>query len=89
MPIESAALGAMALIAVPILPFWAWLAQKIGKRIAYLIAHCHLRGAQRGPDSHDRQAGRNYRRGQSCVGGRQAPGDAQLPGYPHPYQQGT
>ncbi|MBN1247066.1 MAG: MFS transporter [Anaerolineae bacterium] len=38
MPLESVALGAMALVAVPILPFWSWLAQKIGKRKAYLIA---------------------------------------------------
>jgi glycoside/pentoside/hexuronide:cation symporter, GPH family len=38
MPIESAALGVMALVALPVLPLWSWLAQKIGKRIAYLIA---------------------------------------------------
>jgi len=38
MPIESAALGVMALIAVPILPFWSWMAHRLGKRIAYLIA---------------------------------------------------
>lgn len=38
LPIESAALGAMAVIAVPILPAWSWLAQTWGKRPAYMVA---------------------------------------------------
>jgi len=38
MPIESAALCVMALLAVPILPFWSWMAHSLGKRIAHLIA---------------------------------------------------
>lgn len=38
MPIESAALGAMAVVAVPVLPAWSWLARRLGKRIAYMIA---------------------------------------------------
>ncbi|MGC9467980.1 MAG: MFS transporter [Anaerolineae bacterium] len=38
LPIESAVLGVMAVVAVPVLPMWSWLAQRLGKRIAYLIA---------------------------------------------------
>jgi glycoside/pentoside/hexuronide:cation symporter, GPH family len=38
LPIESAVLGVMVVVAVPALPLWAWVAQRLGKRIAYMIA---------------------------------------------------
>lgn len=38
MPIESVVLGAMLITAVMVLPFWTWLAYRIGKRKAYMIA---------------------------------------------------
>jgi glycoside/pentoside/hexuronide:cation symporter, GPH family len=38
LPIESAVLGVMVLVAVPALPLWSWAAQRLGKRIAYMIA---------------------------------------------------
>lgn len=38
LPIESAVLGVMVVVAVPALPLWSWLAQRLGKRIAYMIA---------------------------------------------------
>ncbi len=38
MPIESVVLGAMLITAVIALPFWTWLAYRIGKRKAYMIA---------------------------------------------------
>jgi len=38
MPIESVVLGAMLITAVIVLPFWTWLAYRIGKRKAYFIA---------------------------------------------------
>ncbi len=38
MPIESVVLGAMLLTAVIVLPFWTWLAKRLSKRIAYIIA---------------------------------------------------
>lgn len=38
MPIESVVLGAMLITAVIVLPFWTWLAHKLSKRIAYIIA---------------------------------------------------
>ena len=38
MPIESVVLGAMLITAVIVLPFWTWLAYRIGKRKAYIIA---------------------------------------------------
>ncbi len=38
MPIESVVLGAMLIVAIIVLPFWTWLAYRIGKRRAYLIA---------------------------------------------------
>ncbi len=38
MPIESVVLGAMLITAIIVLPFWTWLAYRIGKRKAYLIA---------------------------------------------------
>lgn len=38
MPIESVVLGAMLITAVIVLPFWTWLAYRLGKRKAYIIA---------------------------------------------------
>ena len=38
LPIESAVLGLMMVTAMVMLPFWTWLAKRLGKRIAYLIA---------------------------------------------------
>jgi glycoside/pentoside/hexuronide:cation symporter, GPH family len=38
MPIESAVLGVMVVVALPALPLWAWVSQRLGKRIAYMIA---------------------------------------------------
>ena len=38
MPIESVVLGAMLITAVIVLPFWTWLAYRIGKRKAYIVA---------------------------------------------------
>ncbi len=38
MPIESVVLGAMLVTSVIVLPFWTWLAYRIGKRKAYIIA---------------------------------------------------
>ncbi|MBN2391697.1 MAG: MFS transporter [Anaerolineae bacterium] len=38
MPIESVVLGAMLITAVIVLPFWTWLAYRIGKHKAYIIA---------------------------------------------------
>ncbi|MGC9358322.1 MAG: MFS transporter, partial [Anaerolineae bacterium] len=37
MPIESVVLGLMLITAVIVLPFWTWLAQKLSKRIAYVV----------------------------------------------------
>jgi GPH family glycoside/pentoside/hexuronide:cation symporter len=37
MPIESVVLGLMLITAVVVLPFWTWLAQKLSKRIAYVV----------------------------------------------------
>ncbi|MGC9520672.1 MAG: MFS transporter [Anaerolineae bacterium] len=38
MPVESAVLGIMAVVALPALPLWFWMARRLGKRIAYMIA---------------------------------------------------
>ncbi|MDD8026189.1 MAG: glycoside-pentoside-hexuronide (GPH):cation symporter [Acidobacteriota bacterium] len=38
LPIESAVLGLMLVTATIVLPFWIWLAKKIGKRVAFLGA---------------------------------------------------
>ena len=38
MPIESAVLGIMAVLAIPVLPIWSWAAQRFGKRPTYLVA---------------------------------------------------
>ncbi len=38
LPIESAVLGLMMVTATIVLPFWTWLAQRLSKRIAYIIA---------------------------------------------------
>ena len=38
LPLESAVLGVMAVVAVPVLPLWSWLAQRLGKRVAYMAA---------------------------------------------------
>lgn len=38
MPIESVVLGAMLLTSVIVLPLWTWLARKLSKRVAYIIA---------------------------------------------------
>jgi GPH family glycoside/pentoside/hexuronide:cation symporter len=38
MPIESVVLGAMLITAVIVLPFWTWLAYRIGKNKAYIVA---------------------------------------------------
>ncbi len=38
LPIESAVLGLMMVTATLVLPFWTWLAKRVGKRIAYIIA---------------------------------------------------
>ncbi len=38
MPIESVVLGAMLLTAVIVLPLWTWLAYRLGKRKAYILA---------------------------------------------------
>jgi GPH family glycoside/pentoside/hexuronide:cation symporter len=38
MPIESVVLGAMLITAAVVLPFWMWLARRLGKRVAYIIA---------------------------------------------------
>ncbi len=38
MPIESAVLGIMAVLAIPILPLWSWAAQRFGKQPTYLVA---------------------------------------------------
>ncbi len=37
LPIESVVLGLMLITAVFVLPLWTWLAQRLGKRIAYII----------------------------------------------------
>ncbi|MBN2003287.1 MAG: MFS transporter [Anaerolineae bacterium] len=38
LPIESAVLGLMLVTATVVLPFWTWLARRLSKRIAYIIA---------------------------------------------------
>ena len=38
MPLESVVLGVMLITATVALPFWSWMAQRLGKRIAYMIA---------------------------------------------------
>jgi GPH family glycoside/pentoside/hexuronide:cation symporter len=38
MPLESVVLGVMLVTAMLVLPLWNWLAQRLGKRIAYIIA---------------------------------------------------
>jgi GPH family glycoside/pentoside/hexuronide:cation symporter len=38
MPLESVVLGSMLITATVALPLWSWLAQRLGKRIAYIIA---------------------------------------------------
>jgi glycoside/pentoside/hexuronide:cation symporter, GPH family len=38
MPIASAVLGVMAVLALPALPFWSWAAHRFGKRKAYMVA---------------------------------------------------
>jgi GPH family glycoside/pentoside/hexuronide:cation symporter len=38
MPLESVVLGVMLITATLALPLWSWLAQRLGKRIAYMIA---------------------------------------------------
>ncbi len=38
MPIASAVLGLIAVLALPALPFWSWAAQRFGKRPAYMAA---------------------------------------------------
>jgi glycoside/pentoside/hexuronide:cation symporter, GPH family len=38
LPIESAVLGVMVVVAVPALPLWAWVSKRLGKRFAYMIA---------------------------------------------------
>jgi Na+/melibiose symporter-like transporter len=38
LPIESTVLGLMMVTATLVLPFWTWLAKRLGKRIAYIIA---------------------------------------------------
>jgi glycoside/pentoside/hexuronide:cation symporter, GPH family len=38
MPIASAVLGVMAVLALPALPFWSWAAQRFGKRAAFMVA---------------------------------------------------
>jgi len=38
MPLDSAVLGVMVVVAVPMLPFWFWMARRVGKRVAYMIA---------------------------------------------------
>jgi GPH family glycoside/pentoside/hexuronide:cation symporter len=37
MPIESVVLGLMLITSIIVLPLWTWLAQRFGKRIAYII----------------------------------------------------
>ncbi len=37
MPLESVVLGLMLITAVIVLPFWTWLAQRLSKRMAYII----------------------------------------------------
>lgn len=38
LPIESTVLGLMMVTATVVLPFWTWLAKRLGKRVAYIIA---------------------------------------------------
>ena len=38
LPIESVVLGLMLITAIFVLPLWTWLARRLGKRIAYIIA---------------------------------------------------
>ncbi|MGC9349605.1 MAG: MFS transporter [Anaerolineae bacterium] len=38
MPLESVVLGSMLITSLAALPLWSWLAQRLGKRIAYIIA---------------------------------------------------
>ncbi len=38
LPIESAVLGLMMVTATIILPFWTWLARRLSKRVAYIVA---------------------------------------------------
>jgi glycoside/pentoside/hexuronide:cation symporter, GPH family len=38
MPIASAVLGVIAVLALPALPFWSWAARRFGKRIAFMAA---------------------------------------------------
>jgi GPH family glycoside/pentoside/hexuronide:cation symporter len=38
LPIESAVLGLMMITATIVLPFWIWLAKRIGKRVAFMSA---------------------------------------------------
>ncbi|MDF1512184.1 MAG: glycoside-pentoside-hexuronide (GPH):cation symporter [Anaerolineae bacterium] len=37
LPIESVVLGLMLITSILVLPLWTWLAQRLGKRIAYII----------------------------------------------------
>ena len=37
-PLESGVLGVMLITATCVLPLWTWLSQRLGKRIAYMIA---------------------------------------------------
>ncbi len=38
LPIESVVLGLMLITAIFVLPLWTWLARRLGKRMAYIIA---------------------------------------------------